>query len=76
MDGDDIGTVRWFGESWGAPVNDPRARVEAPITFNCMDCSKWIESDDSGFMILDGLVGGYVAFHKDCFFDAIGVPHD
>jgi hypothetical protein len=25
MPEDDIGTLRWWGESWGAPVCDPRA---------------------------------------------------
>lgn len=32
---EDIGTVRWFGESWGAPICDPRAHIPTPVDWAC-----------------------------------------
>jgi hypothetical protein len=71
---EDIGTVRWFGDSWGAPINDPRTWVETPTNELCAECMKWIESDDSGIRIPGVEASGYVSFHKKCFFHTIGVP--
>ena len=70
---DDIGTTRWFGESWGAPVNDPRTHVETPTNERCLECLLWIRAGDQGFQIPGGETPGHVTFHKQCFFDAIGV---
>jgi hypothetical protein len=77
--GDDIGTVRWFGESWGAPVNDPDTHVDTPTHRQCIECLRWIESDDQGMVIptvpeIDPQ--GTVAYHRVCFFDVIGIPHE
>ena len=69
---DDIGTVRWFGDSWGAPVNDPRARLEsAPVHMNCIRCGIPIHSDDQGISIPGP--DGYVAYHLGCFFEELGI---
>lgn len=73
MPDDDIGTVRWFGESWGAPANDPRTRIEAPVGL-CVECHLPISSDGQGVTIPSG--EGRAIFHKICFFDVLGVPHD
>lgn len=67
---DDIGTVRWFGESWGAPINDPRARIETPAAEKCIDCSRWIMNDDQGVRIPSR---EFVYYHLDCFLRDIGV---
>jgi hypothetical protein len=72
MTDDDIGTVRWFGESWHAPVNDPRARIETPTDQRCIECLLYLQSDDQGMRIPSG--SGFAYFHKACFFAAIGVP--
>jgi hypothetical protein len=79
MSDDDIGTVRWFGESWHAPINDPRTRVDTPTNRQCIACYDWIESHNQGLVIpaspeIDP--EGTVVYHKQCFFDEIGVPHD
>lgn len=78
MDDDDIGTVRWFGDSWHAPVNDPRARVESPVDQRCIHCHLWIGPADRGVTIpyLNVDTGPTtVAYHLKCFLDEIGVPH-
>lgn len=78
MDDDDIGTVRWFGQSWHAPINDPRAEVPVPVNQDCMSCHLPIGSDDQGVEI-PYYSGGYAErqpWHKNCFFDEIGVPHE
>lgn len=75
MTDDDIGTVRWFGESWRAPINDPRAEIPIPVGEQCIYCHLPIVSDDQGISV-PGPPTGRVVFHKDCFFDEIGVPHE
>jgi hypothetical protein len=78
----DVGTLRWFGESWGAPVCDPRARIEPPVGMACIghphlheDRPVAILPDDQGVTMPhlsgDGLVGT-VAYHLDCWLHEIG----
>jgi hypothetical protein len=79
MDDDDIGTVRWFGPTWNAPVNDPRAEVPVPVETDCIYCSLPIKSDDQGvtmpYLSMDrGPVR--VAYHLNCFWDDLGIPHE
>jgi hypothetical protein len=74
MSDDDIGTVRWFGESWGAPVNDPRAKIDTPLGTRCLECMLWIKNGDQGFRIDGGENPGFSYFHKKCFLAAIGAP--
>lgn len=78
---EDIGTVRWFGESWGAPACDPRAEVPVPVGMACAGhehChehrSATIEPGDQG-ITLPGYLGGTlqtVAYHLDCWLHEIG----
>jgi hypothetical protein len=68
---DDIGTVRWFGVSWGAPVNDPRAWIETPRSAVCLGCGVWIKNGEQGMQIPS--TDGFVFFHLDCFLKDIGV---
>lgn len=75
MTDDDIGTTRWFGQSWHAPINDPRAEIPVPVDENCIYCHMPIRSDDAGLSV-PGPPTGQVVFHKECFFDEIGVPHE
>jgi hypothetical protein len=77
MSDDDIGTVRWFGDSWGAPMNDPRARIDTPTHRQCLGCFRWIESDAQGVQIAaspEVAPEGTVVYHLDCFLEEIGVP--
>lgn len=75
MTDDDIGTVRWFGQSWDAPVNDPRTQIAVPFGKECIYCYKPIREDDTGISV-PGPPLGRVYFHKNCFFDEVGVPHE
>jgi hypothetical protein len=70
MDSDDLGTVRWFGESWGAPVCHPATKVYTPVTEPCEACDVMITEDDQGVTIpFVGSVGSWVrhAYHLQCF---------
>lgn len=83
MTDDDLGTLRWFGESWGAPVCDPRAQVRAPVGAVCIGHdhlhsarSSFIEYGDQGVTM--PYLGGYalpggVVYHLDCWLHEIGV---
>jgi hypothetical protein len=73
---DDIGTLRWFGESWHAPVNDPRARIKTPIDERCLECLLYIKSDDQGVRIPAGESHRYATFHKKCFFETMGLSDE
>lgn len=82
MDDDDLGTLRWFGESWGAPVCDPRTRVPPPVGLVCMghahmhqDRPEAIESGDQGVtMPFLRELGAWetCAYHLDCWLHEIG----
>ena len=70
---EDIGTVRWFGESWNAPVCDPRALVETPVGEDCAwGSGAPIKAGDQGVGIPDGSTGFYVWYHLDCWLRVIG----
>jgi hypothetical protein len=74
----EIGNVRWFGESWHAPICDPLAKVATPTAAKCVHCSLYIDSDSQGVVIsasVDIDPSGRVAYHLACFLQEIGVPH-
>jgi hypothetical protein len=78
---EDIGTVRWFGRSWNAPINDPRAEIPVPTGKLCIHCSKDIEASDSGVRLVHmGRIGDSPArqafshFHFDCWMNNILGP--
>ena len=69
---EDIGTVRWFGESWGAPVCDPRAHVDTPVGETCAwGSAAPIKPSDQGIGIPDGSTGLYVWYHLECWLRTI-----
>jgi hypothetical protein len=80
---DSLGTIRWFGESWGAPVCDPRAHVETPVGWTCeghphmhKDCDdERIKEGDQGVTLPYYYRGGatMIAFHLDCWLHEVGV---
>jgi hypothetical protein len=43
--------MRWFGESWGAPVNEPGIESMTPIGTRCGVCRQEIEAWDRGFLV-------------------------
>lgn len=76
-DDDDIGTVRWFGESWQAPINDPRAQVELPTAQHCQHCRLPLYETDRGVGVpyLDSAAPIYLWWHLECWLEYItGCP--
>lgn len=65
--------IKWFGQSWGAPVNTDAEHVETPVGGHCMSCDKPIQPGDQGFQLHHGFNGEYRPWHKDCLLDAIGL---
>lgn len=79
---DDIGTLRWFGESWGAPVCDPRAHVETPVGWVCIGHDHLHDRNRSALIMAcdQGVTMPYyhgevtmIAYHLDCWLHEIGV---
>lgn len=80
--------AQWFGESWGAPVCDPGARVDTPVGEPCVMCGRAIEAASRGLVIdclltlepisaeYDGRNGLNVntrrPMHLECFLENIG----
>lgn len=66
--------MRWFGESWGAPICEEE-QIDTPVGEPCTLCEKEIEADDQGFEVpfWDGPFSTFVFYHKDCFLDSIGI---
>lgn len=71
MSDDDIGTVRWFGETWNAPVNDPRTHIDAPVGRECERCRRPIHPKDQGVTIPTH--DQRVVYHRNCFFAEMGI---
>lgn len=78
MDSDEsIGTVRWFGPTWGAPINDPRAEISVPLGENCIACEEAFDHGDEGVAIAASVEiaeNGQVFYHRWCFFEELGIP--
>lgn len=43
--------MKWFGESWGAPICDPKYHWLTPTGRPCLGCGKPIADGDQGFMV-------------------------
>ena len=48
---DDIGTIRWWGKSWNAPVNHPLAEIPVPVGDSCARCNRTIVDGDQGITV-------------------------
>ena len=72
----DIGTVRWFGASWNAPICDRRAHVETPADQPCGACGDPIRHGDQGVTIpySGPETVTRALYHLGCWFRVIGVP--
>ena len=75
-------TLRWFGESWGAPVCEPELHVETPVDMVCLGHdhmhstrSSFIKAGDQGVTLPDyGRTDRVtrVAYHLDCWLHEVG----
>jgi hypothetical protein len=67
--------MKWFGESWGAPVCDPENHVPVPIHHECIHCGDPIEPDDQGLILpysgMSPSDPAWVPYHKMCLFASI-----
>ena len=75
---DELGTLRWFGATWGAPVNDPRAEIPVPLGEDCLRCHFLFDSADRGLAVAASTeisASGQVFYHLECWLDELGVPH-
>jgi hypothetical protein len=43
--------MKWFGKSWGAPINEHCGFVPTPVGEICILCDKPILEGDSGFIL-------------------------
>lgn len=70
MDDEDIGDgrIRWFGEPWGAHINEDCDRVPVPVGVICWYCSAPVEKGDRGVMVVWSGEGHshYRPQHIDC----------
>lgn len=69
--------MRWFGESWGAPINEDVPHAPTPVGEQCEGCHQPVEDGDQGVLIPDA---GWVIpverpFHHRCFLAGILGPH-
>lgn len=42
--------VRWFGESWRAPICEPEYQVIVPVGTKCLECTKPIKASSQGLI--------------------------
>lgn len=70
--------VRWFGESWGAPVcEDLEDRRPTPVGEACMQCGEPIAEASRGLLIVHVDREGparYRPHHLACYLRSIGAP--
>lgn len=69
-------SVRWFGESWGAPVCSPDRRVATPAGEPCYLCERPLAQGDIGLVVPfhGGAPGVYkLAAHHSCFMRHLGL---
>lgn len=85
----DVGTTRWWGRTWNAPVNIPEAQVAPPLGQPCSGrCGDKIVDGDRGLSIpaveteaLMTLAAAgamvqvtYAHYHRECFMQMLGLP--
>jgi len=76
--------VRWFGQSWGAPVCDPDYETEVPVGTKCLECTKVIGLNDRGVvtacsdaiwghwsMKINGVKVTCCSYHLVCWLDQV-----
>lgn len=73
--------MKWFGESWRAPICAPEDEVGTPVGERCLLCEEPIAAGDQGVVmpfsgdLVDGVVTArLVPEHLDCFLDTV-LPH-
>jgi hypothetical protein len=68
--------MRWFGESWRAPVCEDVAHEETPVGAVCLGCEARIELGAQGVTMPAVAADGSVhtaAFHLACIRSSLGI---
>lgn len=75
-----MGTVRWFGRTWGASVCDPDTHIETPAGQECAGCGGAVVEGHQGITLPYArpteadMQPTRIAYHLDCWLQAIGAP--
>lgn len=67
--------MKWFGPSWGAPINDSLEEAPTP-DWECLQCEQEFDEDDQGVIMPflgDPDERGEAAYHLECLRVALGV---
>lgn len=65
--------MKWFGNSWGAPISDKGEHVATPVGVSCLYCGDEIDDGDRGVVLpYPGKPKDEVAYHLHCFLTATG----
>lgn len=82
LQGDD-GLVRWFGDAWGAHVNEPQTHIPVPVGEPCAECGTQLTTSDQGVSIIEQraddlplMAARRIAFHLACFERMIGISRE
>lgn len=69
--------MKWFGETWNAPINDTVPFAETPVGDSCLRCGVPIAEGDQGLILphtgIAQFFTGEDPFHKQCFFEETGI---
>jgi len=66
--------MKWFGESWHAPVCEPDEHIETPVGEDCGYCDEPIAEGDRGLrmpFVGDPSEKGYMNAHQMCLLRAV-----
>lgn len=68
--------MKWFGISWGAPVNDDRTHTATPVGDLCAHCQQPVQEGERGLIL--PFMGGpddppELPYHLRCFSKCLGI---
>lgn len=43
--------IRWFGDTWGGPINDPLYQIDVPVGTKCLECTGLVTERDRGVVV-------------------------
>lgn len=67
--------MKWFGESWGAPICDASNQAPVPVGEACPYCTLSFKETDSGVILpyLHDDKQDELAWHLECFWKELGI---
>jgi hypothetical protein len=64
--------MRWFGETWGAPVNEECEHAPTPVGEQCLECERVINDGQQGVLL--PYMDVEAAYHRLCFLRLVLPP--